>query len=569
MTITHSRCLAAALILAFSLGCAPTQGPAKAPTPASPAPIAEPESEDAQAIYNYLAYREFLRDQNPAQAIQALESAIELAPTTELYLELGNLYWRAGRFEDAHLLLKDGLKRYPDSQLLVMTLSKTYAAQGRFDDAVLTLDDFRKNHPEMLELVHEAAAYRIEQREFGDAVDRLAAIPKDKVTTTTGFLMGKAFFGLGLFDRAIAQYQKVVTTDPEYFDAWVEMALTYEATKNYVDAERIFAELFDSGADNQQIVFRLVDLNLKLNNPDKALTYVLQTSEDLPLVLESANLFLNQDFYDHAGQLLDPLAEQTPIPANALFYLAVLEYEGRGDAAKARSYLEAIPTGHPHHERALIFRIHLLFQDGQKDAAKSLCATGMRLFPQQVDFPVLLAEIHEQAREYQQSRDILLKAATTWPENANIVYRLGLIHDKMGDHDQAMALMEKTIGMNPEHADALNYLGYSLIEQGQDLERAQVLIENAIRIEPDNGYFIDSLAWVYFKQKKIRQAWQEIKRAVRFAPEDPVIWEHYGDIATAMHFLGEARKGYAKAVEIQGDNLESVRTKLNALRGAR
>lgn len=563
MTITLPRCLAAAFVLAFSLGCAPT----KAPIPAPPAPLAEPESEDAQAIYNYLAYREYLRDQDPAQAIQSLESAIKLAPTTELYLDLGNLYWRAGRFEDAHLILKDGLEHYPDSQLLLMTLAKTYAAQGRFADAILTLDDFRKNHPDMIELVHEAAAYRIEQREFGDAVDRLAAIPKDKVTTTTGFLMGKAFFGLGLFDRAIAQYQKVVTTDPEYFDAWVEMALTYEATKNYVDAERIFSELFDSGAENQQIVFRLVDLNLKLNNPDKALSYVLQVSDDLPLVLESANLFLNQDFYDHAGQLLDPLAEQTPIPANALFYLAVLEYEGRGDAVKARRYLEAIPTGHPHHERAMIFRIHLLFQDGQKGAAKDLCVTGMRTFPKQVNFPVLLAEIHENAKEYQQSLDILLKAATTWPENTTLMYRLGLVHDKMGDHDQAMIMMEKTIGMNPEHSDALNYLGYSLAEKGQDLERAQVLVESAVRIEPDNGYFIDSLAWVYFKQKKTRQAWQEIKRAVRFVGEDPVIWEHYGDIADAMHLLGEARKGYAKSVEIRGENLEAVRSKLNALRG--
>ncbi len=564
MTTTSPIRLATVLVLALSIGCAPKQ---EVLPPAPSAPITAPESEDAQAIYNYLAYREYLRDQDPAQAIQSLEIAIGLAPTPELYLELGNLYWRAARFNDAHQILKDGLERYPDSQLLLMTLAKTYAAQGRFDDAVLTLDEFRTKHPDLVELVHEAAAYRIEQRNFGDAVDRLAAIPKDKVTTVTGFLLGKAFFGLGLFDRAIAQFEKVVEVDPEYFDAWVEMALTYEATKNYVDAERIFAELFDTGADNQQIIFRLVDLNLKLNNPDKALSYVLQAQDDQTLVLESASLFLNQDFYDHAAQLLDPLAAQNPIPANALFYLAVLEYEGREDAAKARTYLEAIPKGHPHHERSLIFRIHLLFQDDQKNAAKELCAMGMDLYPRQADFPVLLAEIHEHAKQYQQSLDILLKAAPTWPENSSIIYRLGLVYDKMGNHNQAMVMMEKTIAINPEHADALNYLGYTLADQSRDLERAQILVENAIRIEPDNGYFIDSLAWVYFKQKKIRQAWQEIKRAVRFAPEDPVIWEHYGDIATAMHFLGEARKAYAKSVELHGENQDAVRTKLDALRG--
>ncbi|NCD24531.1 MAG: tetratricopeptide repeat protein [Deltaproteobacteria bacterium] len=554
---------AAFFFLILAIGCASQKGV----LPPPPVPATTPESKDAQAIYNYLAYREYLRDQDPAQAIQSLEVAIELAPTPELYLELGNLYWRATRFDDAHQILKDGLRIFPDAQVLLLTLAKTYAAQGRFDDAVLTLDDYLEKHPDLVELVHEAAAYRIEQRNYADAVDRLMAIPKGKVTTVTGFLLGKAFFGLGLYDRAIEHFEKVVETDPEYFDAWVEMALTYEAIKNYVDAERIFAELHETGADNPQIIFRLVDLNLKLNNPDKALAYVLQAQDDQTLALEAANLFLNQDFYDHAAQLLDPLAAQTPIPVNALFYLAVLEYEGREDAAKARAYLEAIPEGHAHHERAMIFRVHLLFQDGEKDAAKELCLLGMKLYPAQVDFPVLLAEIHEHAKHYDQSLDVLLKAASAWPGNSAITYRLGLVHDKMGDHDQAMVMMEKTISLNPEHADALNYLGYTLADQGRDLERAVVLIENAIRVEPDNGYFIDSLAWVYFKQKKIRQAWQEIKRAVRFAPEDPVIWEHYGDIAAAMHFPGEARKGYTKSVRLNGENVNAVRAKLEALRG--
>jgi hypothetical protein len=47
------------------------------------------------------------------------------------------------------------------------------------------------------------------------------------------------------------------------------------------------------------------------------------------------------------------------------------------------------------------------------------------------------------------------------------------------------------------------------------LKRAEVLIQNALKVEPDNGYFADSLAWVYFKQNKHKLAWQEIKRAVR------------------------------------------------------
>jgi tetratricopeptide (TPR) repeat protein len=554
-----------AALLSSMLGCAARPEPqATRPEPKA-APAGSPPSAEAEAIYSYLAARELLQEQKTDEAIQALERAVAIEATPELYIELGNLYWRSSRFADALLLLRQGLDKFPDSELLLSTLAKTYAAQGRFDDAVMILDDYRKKHPELTELVHEAALYRMEQGQFGEAVDRLSAIPEDKATPTTEFLLGKGYFGLGLYDKAIAAFQKAVSDDPEYYDAWVEMGLTYEAQKNYVDAERVFSQLVDSGIDNQQIVFRLVDLNLKLNNPDKSLEYVLPYTDDLPLTLEVANLFLNQSFYDHAAQLLDPLAQQRPIPENALFYLAILEYEGRDNVDQALAYLQAIPVGHPHHERSLVFRIHLLFQKGDKDGARQLCQTAMGLFPRQPEFRIIMAELHERENDFAQALAVLDSAAAQWPENTTILYRSGLVHDRIGDRDKAMAIMELVIAKNPEHADALNFLGYSLAEQGRDLDRALLLIQGALAVKPDNGYFIDSLAWVYYKQKRIKLAWAEIKRAVELVDTDPVIWEHYGDIARALNLMAEARKGYSRSLELNGENAVVVRSKLNAL----
>jgi tetratricopeptide (TPR) repeat protein len=547
--------------LAASLGCAHQPAPAPALAP----PTSAPASAEAEAIYSYLAYRELLQEDKSDQAAQALEQAIALKPTPELYLELGNLHWRASRFSDALLVLNQGLNSYPDSEALLSTLAKTYAAQGRFDDAVLILDDYRKNHPEMIDLAHEAALYRLEQGQFGEAVDRLAAIPEKDSNQTTKFLLGKGFFGLGLYDKAIAAYQQAVAMDPEYYNAWIELGLTYEIQKNYIDAERVFSRLVDSGIGSPQVLFRLIELNLKLNNPDQALSYVLQGADDQGLVLEAANLLLNQDFYDHAAELLDPLAQENPIPRDALFFLAVLEYEGRDNADKAMTYLESIPAGHQHYERSLIFRIHLLYQKDKKAEARELCLTAMTLFPKQPEFHIIMAEMLEYEKELQPALDMMLKAAGLWPENTTILYRLGLIYDRMNHKEQAMIMMDKVIAKDPEHADALNYLGYSLAEQGRDLERAQVLIENAIKIKPDNGYYVDSLAWVFFKQGKNKRAWQEIKRATQLVDSDPVIWEHYGDIARALKLLFEARRGYEKALELEGENAESVRAKLNTL----
>ncbi len=558
-TLVHRFLLSAAL--AASLGCAHQTGPMPPMKP--PAPV--PASSEAEAIYSYLAYRELLHEDKNDQAAQALERAIALKPTPELYLELGNLHWRASRFSDALLVLNQGLTDYPDSEALLSTLAKTYAAQGRFDDAVLILDDYRNKHPEQIELAHEAALYRLEQGQFGEAVDRLNAIPQKDANQTTKFLLGKGFFGLELYDKAITAYQQAVVIDPEYYNAWIELGLTYEVQKNYIDAERVFAKLVDWGIGNQQILFRLIELNLKLNNPDQALTYVQQGSDDPALVLEAVNLLLNQDFYDHAAELLDPMARENPVPDDALFFLAVLEYEGRDNPDKALSYLESITAGHQHYERSLIFRIHLLYQKNDKAKAKELCLSAMTLFPKQPEFRIIMAEIHDYEKEYQQALDVLLKATGIWPDNTTILYRLGLIYDRMEHRDQAIIMMEKVISKDPEYADALNYLGYTLAEQGNNLERAEVLIESALKVKPDNGYFVDSLAWVYFKQGKNRLAWQQIRRAVGLVDSDPVIWEHYGDIARALKLFSEAREGYEKALELEGDNAEDVRVKLNSL----
>jgi tetratricopeptide (TPR) repeat protein len=417
----------------------------------------------------------------------------------------------------------------------------------------------------MFDLAREAALYRLEQGQFGEAVDRLAAIPEKDSNQTTKFLLGKGFFGLGLYDKAIAAYQQAVAMDPEYYNAWIELGLTYEIQKNYIDAERVFSRLADSGIGNPQILFRLIELNLKLNNPDQALSYILQGADDQRLVLDSANLLLNQGFYDHAAELLDPLAREIPISRDALFFLAVLEYEGRGNADKAMAYLESIPADHQYYERSLIFRIHLLHQKDKKTKAMELCLTAMTLFPKQPEFQIIMAEMLEYEKEFQPALDILRKATGRWPENTTILYRLGLIYDRMDHKEQAMIMMDKVISKDPEHADALNYLGYSLAEQGRDLERAELLIENALKVKPDNGYYVDSLAWVFFKQGKNKRAWQEIKRATELVDADPVIWEHYGDIARALKLLFEASRGYGKALELNGENAASVRAKLSTL----
>ena len=92
------------------------------------------------------------------------------------------------------------------------------------------------------------------------------------------------------------------------------------------------------------------------------------------------------------------------------------------------------------------------------------------------------------------------------------------------------------------------------------------ILEAARAESPDHAYILDSLAWAHFRRGEIAEAWNFIRKAIS-QPDggDPTIWEHYGDIAMAMSFPAEARKGYTKALELRGDNEERVRAKLNTI----
>ena len=89
--------------------------------------------------------------------------------------------------------------------------------------------------------------------------------------------------------------------------------------------------------------------------------------------------------------------------------------------------------------------------------------------------------------------------------------------------------MRKAIELNPSNAPALNYLGYTYAESGTHLGEAEKLIKRALVIEPEDGFYVDSLGWVYYQKGEYRKAVDELEHAVNLTGDDPTITEHLGD----------------------------------------
>jgi len=147
------------------------------------------------------------------------------------------------------------------------------------------------------------------------------------------------------------------------------------------------------------------------------------------------------------------------------------------------------------------------------------------------------------------------------------LFELGVIYDRIDETDLAIEQMQAILSLDTEHADALNYLGYTYADKGINLDEAETMIKKALEYKPDNGYIIDSLGWVYFRQGPFEEALVQLKRAVALIPDDPIVLEHLGDIYIQMNDPAKALEYYEEALNKKEDDTDrkSLQEKIDRL----
>ncbi len=556
------RPLAAALLLTTALAvsaCAPGSR-----VPAEPiAPVA-PRSQRAQATYNYLKFEEARRAGNDEDAVAALRELLALDPRSEFYEAGADYLWRSGRLDEARKLLREGIATYPTSRALAVSLANTFYAEKRHADAALAMRNYLERVPDDWTVHKDLALIHLDAGDFASAIEDLSHVPEERRDAPILYYQAKANAGLGLNRVARELLREAVKKDAYFMEAWAELAFLYEVDGNFVEAERVYSRLLELGETGSDVYLRMISLNLKLNKPERALELYRQGPDGTNFGLEAATLFLDEKFYDQARAVLLPLSERDDAPGRIWFYLALLAYEGDRDATRALNYLERVPDNDPLYHRAARFRIHLLEDMGEGERALSLIRILAERFPDQSAYLDLEADYYRRQGDNARALDVLDQAVGRWPDDTDLLYARGVVLDKLERRDEAMRDMERIIVLDADHADALNFVGYLLADRGQDLERAEVLISRALKIEPDNGYIIDSMAWLHFRKGELDKAWDYIRRSVERVADVAEIWEHYGDIAAGLGLVDKAREGYRNSLELEPGNA-AVKRKLGAL----
>ncbi len=132
----------------------------------------------------------------------------------------------------------------------------------------------------------------------------------------------------------------------------------------------------------------------------------------------------------------------------------------------------------------------------------------------------------EAASEYDRAIE---NSAEDAPNRWALHYARGIAHERTKQWPRAEADFLKALELSPDHPQVLNYLGYSWIEQGVNVDKARGMIEKAVALRPNDGYVVDSLGWALYKLGNYQEATEHLERAVELRPEDSVINDHLGD----------------------------------------
>ncbi len=193
------------------------------------------------------------------------------------------------------------------------------------------------------------------------------------------------------------------------------------------------------------------------------------------------------------------------------------------------------------------------------DAIKELMQMS-RDEPKRYDALVRMGDILRRHKRFEEAAKAYTDAKARVPvltkEHWSMLYASGIAHERIKKWDTAEADFLKALEFDPEQPYVLNYLGYSWVEMGKNLDKARAMIELAVKKRPRDGYIIDSLGWVLFRLGDIDGAVKNLERAVSLRPEDPTINDHLGDVYWKVNRKDEARFQWKRALSLDPEKEE-------------
>lgn len=502
-------------------------------------------------------------------------------------------------YGQAAAFFEETLAADPTNPVLVERTFLLKLANGDVEDAIRYAADVNSSGPQNFLAQLVLGAREVREGNYTSAATVLAEARNGPLAQLSiGIARAWAHYGAGQIDEAIAAIDGL--KGPDWFEVFKD---THRAHLQFAAGQTTDAlKSIESAYENDQGAIRVIDAYSRLlaaNGRQKDALEVLDTFDqqfrghpqlDLsrkmisdgdvvpPMVTDPAagmseilyglGAVIGRDggeelstSYLQLALYLDPQAEYAAVALGNIF-------ERMEQPQRAIDALSMVPDTSPLKREAEI-QIGLNFNalDNLEEARSHLSAL-IEADPADIEAGIALGNILRSHELYEEAETIYSAALDTigTPERSNwlLLYFRGITRERQNKWDMAEADFRKALELEKDQPLVLNYLGYSLVDQGLKLDEALEMIKTAVKLRPTDGYIVDSLGWVYYRLGRYEEAVSELERAIELRPADPVINDHLGDAYWKVGRRNEARFQWNHARDLgpEEDELPKILDKI-------
>ena len=522
----------------------------------------------AEALAHFVEGIDFEENGEMEKALEAYRQVLNVDPgQTELAVRVAALLTRDDDYPSAIDVLKDAVKVHPKAPEPYLELAFIYAKYLKkvdqaieFANKAIGLDPLRIDGYQRLFEIHLTAG---DEKKAVETLDRAAKLPSDDPIFWAR--LGRLYGSVILKPDAKPVPEQIARLNDVFKRA---------AAKGQNDAA-VLKEVGDYFASTQQIkealpfYLRVLELQPDDANAREKLATGFVLTNQRARAVETLEAIIQEhpekyQPYELLAQLHDDearalLRDNQTDPANVEFKKAAQNYE--------QSLLI-----NPNHAATYLRLAELLLAPlKQSERAVSILTEGRRRYPDAPEFAYYLAIALRESKKAKEAV-VMFEEALNEAQNAQADFlkprfyiEYGAAAEEASLYDKAAELFHKAIAMDPANAaEPYNYLGYMWAEQNSHLDEAEDAIKRALQLDPDNGAYLDSMAWVQYRQGKYDQALENLKRAVENLPrEDAVVFEHLGDVYSKLNRVSQALESWQKAKTLDPSN-KNLAAKIDA-----
>jgi tetratricopeptide (TPR) repeat protein len=534
--------------------------------------VLRPEGEhQAEALAHFVEGTSYEENGEMSKALEAYRKVLNVDPgQSELASRVAALLARQDDFPQAIDVLKDAIAKNPNESEPYLQLAFIYAKYLKKTDQAVDYANraiaLNPRNIEAYQRLYEIELAAGEEKKALQSLDRAAKVRTDDPAFWTN--LGKLYASIVFKPDSEPKADEVARVNEIFKKAAVRAG----------EDSAILKDVADYYASSQQIkeaiplYLRVLELQPDdVNAREKLATGFVLTNQRAKAV-EMLEQIIKQ--HPEKYQPYDLLAEVLDDDARSLQRANQIEQAKAAFAKAAANYEQSLlinPT-----RAGTYLRLAELLLGPVKDAGRAvkILSEARSRFADAPEIIYYLALAQREAKRAQQAvatfEEALHQAELEDNEivNARFYFNYGATAEQAGLYEKAADLFRKSIALDPANAaEAYNYLGYMWAEHNLHLEEADDMIKHALKIEPNNGAYLDSLGWLEFRQGKFEQALADLLRAAKnMAQDDPVVFEHIGDTYLKLTRVPQALEAWQKAMALDPQNkklaekIESTKT---------